>query len=76
MSAGLTHTRACAHTRSYRSHREGQHCHHPVPQADQLPQLAFLLPAVAALRQQAGHVNQDTEAKEHGLDHLGGESEV
>lgn len=55
---------------SYRSHREGQHCHHPVPQANQLPQLAFLLPGVTGLCQQAGHIDQNTQAKEHGLDHL------
>lgn len=56
----------------HRSDGEGQDGHHPVPQADQLPQLALLLPAVASLRQQAGHINQDAQGKKHRLDHLQG----
>lgn len=55
---------------AHRSDGEGQDGHHPVPQANQLPQLPLLLPAGSALRQQAGHVDQDAHAEKHRLDHL------
>lgn len=56
--------------RPHRSNGERQHRHHPVPQADQLLQLALLLPAVGSFGQQTGHVDQDAQPEEHGLDHL------
>ena len=58
------------HPSPHRSDGKGQHSHHPVPQANQLPQLALLLPAVASLSQQAGHIDQDTHSEKHRLDHL------
>lgn len=63
------------HSSPHRSDGEGQHSHHPVPQADQLPQLALLLPAVASLSQQAGHIDQDAHSEKHRLDHLRRERE-
>lgn len=60
----------CMNPSAHRSDGEGQHGHHPVPQADQLPQLPLLLPAVASLRQQTGHVDQDAHSEKHRLDHL------
>lgn len=60
----------CVVTTTYHSNREGQHGHHPVPQANELPKLPVLLLVLTALGQQAGQVCQHTHAKEHCLDNL------
>lgn len=58
------------HPSAHRSNREGQDSHHPVPQANQLPQLPLLLPGGTSFSQQTGHIDQDTHAEKHRLDHL------
>lgn len=66
----------CTQPSAHRSDGEGQDGHHPVPQANQLPQLPLLLPVVARFSQQTGDVDQYAQAEKHRLDHLQTEGEV